>query len=540
MKIYSVTPLNLQSRNSRLNKNNNQIQSNKPQENKFLSKLPSTEQYLASFTGGYSLDLEKTVKQLDKLAEQNSSIYPPNIREWAGMILENGNKTKETLISIHKKYFASLKDCFNLDEIKEKFPEFNEVQSSVSVKASNNSFLDRFQKGEFDYFDNNEDLSVQLIKLYWGEGFSLSDLKQYAGGQDLYYAMKRLNIPTASRDYGHVLKFSEPDYNKRLTLEMSKKCMEKQDRLAQINDGEPVYIPRGPLSAAHKKHISEGLIRYWQENPERIFSMSERQKDFYRNNPEKSEELSRVMHKAWSISSADRIKNAMSKFMKARGIQSFDPETNPVNLSKEQSKLLKNFWDTNEWAKKLFSKNVTYAWKKVKEENETVYYLKNTPTALLKFIEKKAGVEPGTLNTATMYNPYLENSSIDDASQKILYATCKDMKGLQDIMADTYQLAVFTIIGKLKDIKPTNKNKPLKKLQDFTLFIAHKNLKENGKGYKIQYTEEAQQDFIQIAAYAAKLKSQEAIDLINRSLDESFEFALSVHPEFNFADAILK
>ena len=40
----------------------------------YESKLPTTQQYLA-FTGGYSLDLAQTVKQLDKLAEKNSKIY---------------------------------------------------------------------------------------------------------------------------------------------------------------------------------------------------------------------------------------------------------------------------------------------------------------------------------------------------------------------------------------------------------------------------------------------------------------------------------
>ena len=138
--------------------------------------LPTTAQYLA-FTGGYSLNLSQTIKQLDKLSEKNSSIYPPNIREWAGMILEEGNKTKETLISIHKKYFAKLKECFSLDEIKSKFPEFKDVISSDNAKVSKGSFLDKFQKGELEFFDNDEDLSVQLIKLYWGEGFSLNDLK---------------------------------------------------------------------------------------------------------------------------------------------------------------------------------------------------------------------------------------------------------------------------------------------------------------------------------------------------------------------------
>ena len=530
MKIYNITPFNLQRTNNTL-KDNKQAKTQTAKPDNFSSGLPSTAQYLASFTGGYSLDLSQTIKQLDKLAQKNHSIYPPNIREWAGIILEEGNKTNDTLISIHKKYFANLKDCFDLDEIKSKFPEFKDVITSDSVKTTQGSLLDKFQKGELEYFDNDEDLSVQLIKLYWGEGFSLNDLKRYAGGQDLYHTMKSLHIPTASRDYGHVLKFSDPEYNKRLTSEMSAKLMERQDRIAQINDGEPVYIPRRPLSETHKQHISEGLKKYWQENPERIFSMSERQKEFYRLNPEKSEELRRVLKKAWNVFGADKIKAAMSKFMKSQGFKSFNPETNPVEFSKEQSNAMKQFWGTNEWARKSFSKNMQYAWKKVKEENETVYYLKNTPTQLLKFIEEKAGLKAGQLNTETAYNPYLGTSSVDQESQKILIEICKNIKGIQDVMADTYQISIFNIIGKLKDLKPTNKNKPLIELRDFAIYIAKKNIPDNGKGYKVQYTEEAQQDFIQLAAFAVKKRSKEAIDIINKSLDESFEFAMTTHPE---------
>ena len=159
MKIYSITPYNLDvkkySNNKQLKQsdyNSNSVQAS--------SKLPSTMQYLASFTGGYSLNLEQTIKQLDKLAQKDSSIYPPNIREWAGMFLEDGNKTKDTLISIHKKYFANLKECFSLENIKSKFPEFKDVISSDDVKAFQGSFLDRFQKGELEFFDNDEDLSV--------------------------------------------------------------------------------------------------------------------------------------------------------------------------------------------------------------------------------------------------------------------------------------------------------------------------------------------------------------------------------------------
>ena len=140
-------------------------------------------------------------------------------------------------------------------KIKEKFPEFKDVASVYDVETSANrgSFITKFLNGETEYFDSDEDLTVQLIKLYWGEGFSLNDLKKYSDGCDLYYTMKKLNIPLASRDYGHILKFSDPEYNERLTREMTEKRLAALDRKAQELEGEPVYIKRGPLSDEHKK-----------------------------------------------------------------------------------------------------------------------------------------------------------------------------------------------------------------------------------------------------------------------------------------------
>ena len=520
---YNITPnINTYKYTSRPNKNEQSPAAPNTQ-------LPTTAQYLA-FTGGYSLDLAKTIQQLDKLAEKNSSIYPANIREWAGMVLEEGNKAKETLINIHKKYFANLKECFSLDEIKEKFPEFKNTISAENVSAVKDSIVDKFRKGELEYFDNDEDLTVQLIKLYWGEGFSLNDLKRYAAGQDLYHTMKKLNIPTASRDYGHILKFSDPEYNERLMREMTEKRLAALDRKAQIEQGEPVYIKRGPLSAEHKQRISDGLKKYYQENPEKIYEMSERQKEFYRQNPEKSEELTRVLKKAWNMYGADRIKAALSKFLKGRKIESFDFETSPEKFNQEQSSALKAFWGLNEWARKAFSKNMKYGWKKVREENETFFTLRSTPTQLTRYIEQKAGMKPGTLNNDTLFNPYTHKSSIDEAANEIC-TKYTDIKGINNVMADTYQIAVLNIVGTLKDNRPRKKNKAFDELLALATYTVKNNIAKDGS-YKVQYTEESQHDFVRLAAYAAQSRCEELINIVNKALDDAFDLASDVHPEF--------
>jgi len=527
MKINSIQNYNLTNKYTLTPKNTKNHTSPKSFEN----KLPTTAQYLA-FTGGYSLNLSQTVKQLDKLAEKNSAIYPSNIREWLGMILESGNKAKDTLISAHKKYFASLEDCFSLSEVKAKFPEFKDVQSAfyIDTAKGKETFISKFQDGKLEYFDNDEDLSVQLIKLYWGQGFSLNDLKRYADGTDLYHTMKKLNIPLQSRDYGHVLKFSDPEYNERLAREMTEKRLAALDRKAQEFEGEPVYIKRGPLTSEHKKRISEGLIKYYQENPEKIYEMSERQKKFFEDNPERAEIFTRVVKKAWNIFGAENIKKAMSKYLKLYGIKDFDLTINPAKLTEHQSNAMKKFWGANEWAKKAFSRNMKYAWKKVEEENKTFYSLRSVPSKLTRFIEEKAGLEKGTLDNDTKFNPYTFESYVDEKANEI----CKNyanIKGLDNVMADTYQMAVLYIIDSLKGIHTSRKNKPFNDLLAQAIFTVKANIPENGKGYKVQYTDEAQRDFISLAAFAAQTKCEELVNIVNKALDDAFDLSLNVHKD---------
>lgn len=412
--------------------------------------LPTTAQYLA-FTGGYSLDLASTIKNLDKLAQKKSDVYPPQIREWAGIILEEGNKAKETLIDIHKKFYESLKECFSLDEVKAKFPEFKDVIPSSQVNFKDGSFFDDIQQGKLEYFDKEEDLSLQLLKLYWGEGFSINDLRKYTDGKNISYAMKKLNIPLTDPTYGKILKLSDPQYNERLTREMTAKRMEALDRKAQQSTGEPVYIKRGPLSEEHKKHISEGLIRYFENNPEAIYNLSERQRQFYTDNPERAKILRRVTTKAWYIFGADRIKAAMSAFMKKNGIHTFEGSKleNPMEFTKQESSMMKKFWASNEWAKKSFSKNMTYAWKKVKEEQTVVYDVRVAPLGFMKKViawAKQNGEDISENDFIAKLDPNnKENNYINYAINKFTRGYVDSHENESNIMANTYFLALLNV-----------------------------------------------------------------------------------------------
>ncbi|MBO5446457.1 hypothetical protein J6A34_03010 [bacterium] len=395
--------------------------------------IPSAQHYIGyqpNFTGGYSLDLAETVANLDKLAAKYPNIYPKNVREWAGLILEEGNKAKDTLITIHRRLYESIKDCFSLAELKAKFPEFKDVKSAYDVDYREGTLMDDLISGRIPEFNTEEDLTLQLIKLYWADGFSLNDLKAYAGGRDLNPIMNKLGIPKVDRNYGHVLKFSDPEYNERLTTQMKLKRMETMDIKAQQQEGEPVYIPQRrdgrPLSAEHRKHIQEGLLKFYREHPERAFAMSERQKQFFREHPEQAEMFHRVMVKAWHMASADNIRKAMSKFMKANKVQDFsvDELTSPHKMTKERSALMKKFWADNPWANKTFSNNMKHAWKKVKEEQDMFYIVDMTPVSFQrKFFAwcDKMGIDKTNLDFQCFkFYPHHPELNMEPAGAKLL------------------------------------------------------------------------------------------------------------------------
>ena len=430
MKIDKITPQML-AQNKVQNVQQPQVAQNEVVKQNLA--IPSAQHYIGyqpNFTGGYSLDLAETVANLDKLATKYPNIYPKNVREWAGMILDEGNKAKDTLITIHRRLYESIKDCFSLTELKAKFPEFSGVKSAHDVDYREGTLMDDLMSGRIPEFNTEEDLTLQLIKLYWADGFSLNDLKAYAGGRDLNPIMNKLGIPKVDRNYGHILKFSDPEYNERLTTQMKLKRMEAMDIKAQQQEGEPVYIPQRrdgrPLSAEHRKHIQDGLLKFYREHPERAFAMSERQKQFFREHPEQAEMFHRVMVKAWHMASADNIRKAMSKFMKANKVQDFsvDELTSPHKMTKERSALMKKFWADNPWANKTFSHNMKYAWKKVKEEQDMFYIVEMTP---VKFQRKffawcdKMGIDKSKIDFQCFkFYPHHPELNVQPESAKLL------------------------------------------------------------------------------------------------------------------------
>lgn len=544
MKIIGITPYNLQMKqnnNPKTQSKNTNVSAPPPI---YPSKLPNTAVYLG-FTGGYSLDLAKTVEKLDVLAIKKPKLYPPNIREWAGMVLEEGNKAGDTLIDVHKKFYSGLKECFSLDEAKKKFPEFDNVLSDSEVEFSKGTFFEAFKEGKFECFDKDEDLSLQLMKLYWGDGFSLTDLQKYTAtlekpqGFNLSYTLNKLNIPLSDRDYGHILKFSDAEYNTRLTREMTAKRLETMDKKAQLSDGEPLFIKRGPMSAEHREHISEGLKKYYQENPEKLYDISERQKKFYEENPERADILRRVANKAWNIFGADRIKDALSKFMKSNGVKDFKTNDleNPIVFSKQRSQIMKKFWGSNEWARKSFSKNMEFAWKKVKEENEMSYIIEVTPNGfkdkLYKWAKEKGYNIRDLKFSATYYphkpelNDFSQNNAISKYTREFLDDYPEDESSK---MANTYLLALLNINSDVSKLNLSRASttcnqlvQTIKKSIKESLFV-DPNLPFEKNQFKKLNANDAQRIFSILQQHSMDLHEQKIIEMFNKHLNKAYDY----------------
>ena len=378
MKISAINLNSYRSINNKNNFNKKELQQIKQNQNYYT---PTTAQYLA-FMGGDSINLSATYSNLKD--EQ----YPnKNIKTAIEQVLATGNPEEKTLYDVHFEKYKEILDCFSLDELKEKYPEFKNVISAYDVIANPDSFIGKFQEDELELFPFDEDLTLQLIKLYWGKGFSLNDLAKHTAqenedgkGTNLYYAMNnKLNIPLMNRRYASILKLSNKEYNEKFTAELAIKLIEANEARQQRAEGEAVIIPRGPLSELHKQHISEGLKRHYKENPDAIYALSQRQKKFYEDNPEEAKKMSEIMLYAWNQTTEGKsLAKHISKFMKKINGPTFTNEelANFTTIDKTKNVALKAFWERNGWAKKQLSIAMQKAYKLKEEKTKELEHLK--------------------------------------------------------------------------------------------------------------------------------------------------------------------
>lgn len=447
----------------------NKVQKNNIEQNK-IENLPSVSaSYMLAFTGGKSLNLEQTVKQIEQFGS-----FPPDIKEEAEQIIKEGNPDNKTLIDVHKEKYEGLNYLDNLDDIKELYPEFEGVLPDSAVEIREGSFMDDVKKGKIPYFDKNQDVAVQLLQMYWGEGFSLNDLKTQFAGKSINSVFEKLNIPKTDRTYGYYLKFSDKEYNERFTSKMSERLKGRHREKIARKDG--VYIPRGPLTPEHKANISKGLIKYYTEHPEKALEMSERQKRFYEEHPEEKIKFSEVMLRAWGKREATPIKKALSRFLK-RPLT--DEElSNIFAQDKETKAKMQAFWDKNKWAKDKFSNLMKKSWARQKELDEMglIYEPFYTANLIPKKMQEKIGriMAPNNKNFANIPTSLIPDlRELTDNPNLITPAGSIEMKETgkiiddyfdanpseQDVLADTLDMGFAIAIKELAEEKVKNMDK---------------------------------------------------------------------------------
>lgn len=340
-----------------------------------------------SFTGGKSLNLALTKQQLDTFSR-----YPDRIKDGINKVLLSGNPDNLTLIDVHLDSYDNLNNCRTLDEAKVLYPEFKDVLSDKDIETSQNAFIDKVKNGEIEELDKDADLALQLLQLYWGAGFSLRTLQEKFSDKNIYAAIKKLNIPRFDRIYAEYLKLSDKDYNERFTAKMSelltgkphtakKDAITQEEEQTDSKDLEKYIIDNSDknqkaaeavkavnsgrtLSDEHKKALSESMLRYYSEHPERISEMSGLRKKFFEQNPDEKEIFSLILLRAWSYKEAKPIRKAMSEFMSMRKNMNAQ-EAADLLLAPRRN--LKGFWAANGWAKDAFSKCMKMSWARQKE-----------------------------------------------------------------------------------------------------------------------------------------------------------------------------
>ncbi len=335
---------------------NSEKQSKNNEKTTPMDLISYPKEYYLSFKGGKSLELQQTVSQLQKGKDN----FPPDIEKMALDEIVKGNPKNKKLVDIHKEKYRELNDCDNLEELKFFFPEFSKVKSldEDEIAYNKGSLIDKFLKGEIKtktgelFLNPQKDLSLQLIQMYWADCLSLNDIFS-ACGHNFNSTMEKLGIPILKPIYGQYLKLSDADANKAIT--------EAAARNRSLNENN-IKRKGIPLSEEHKKKISEGLKKYHQQHPNIDFLRTNEDALYFARNPYQSAIFTEILKRAWNYHDAKSIKKALSRHMKKT-----NGEVNEEVLQDpNQSLILKEFWNRNQWARDKWSFCMTKSWNRQK------------------------------------------------------------------------------------------------------------------------------------------------------------------------------
>ncbi len=538
--MFFSTKLNPNYKN--LSKKSEKNQHNSSLNPKTKSKLitPNANQVLA-FCGGKSLNLAQTYNQI-----KTFGAFPSDIEENITEELKKGNPKNKTLIDIHREKYDFLNQMDSLEEAKLFFPEFSEVLSDSEITYYKNSFIDKVKSGKLEYFDSDKDIALQLLQIYWGDGFSLNDIKNNFTNTELYNVFKKFNIPLQDSTYAHYLKLSDKKYNERFSALLSQKISESKAKSTKKQENSQNFetkIPkekttRKPLSEEHRRKISQSLIEYYKQNPREAAEITEESLKCYKSKEEK-EIFSQIMIRAWNYNECRPVKKAMSKYMK-RDIS----DSEIKDLTQEDSILRKNlsgFYKKNPWAKAQLSKAMKKSWERQRELNDLglnfdfAAQVRMFPTQIAQELEKLSKIS-GLAKNAQYY--YLADErdlknlggycivpeTNDEEKEKIAQILNENTNNLTTEFAD---ILFITIINYYEDLinnakKNNNFDENFKKIDKYLYDNFFKSYEENRRrDFDINKLQVIYSNLMLFFCY--EQKNIKEINKLNAKLDESYK-----------------
>lgn len=273
MNILPVLTSNIYTKNQQLQRKTAQTTMPKTAP---LSRHALSNDHFISFKSQNSTNLSNLIENLEDLeALSGKDIIPSRVRETAYNFIGTDNAEKLTLMDVHRKAYEGLKQVKTLEEAKKMYPEFANVLSVKEIKEEPGLFLTDVKQGKCKNFNKDEDIALRLLKLYWADGFSITDLRKFANEKSVGYAMQKLRIPLLNHHYALVLRFADSKYYERLTKEMSDKTHNEQASHKTIQDVPPLYCYSEVIPQKIKHLIETGSynaesfnqrINYFTEN----------------------------------------------------------------------------------------------------------------------------------------------------------------------------------------------------------------------------------------------------------------------------------
>lgn len=256
MNILPVLTSNIYTKNQHLQRQRTHVPA--PQ-NTPLGMQALSNNHFISFKSQNNTNLSSLIENLEDLeALSGKNIIPTRVRETAYNVINTDNAENLTLMDVHKKAYEGLKHAKTLEEAKKMYPEFANVLSVKEVGNEPGLFLTDVKKGKCKHFNKDEDIALRLLKLYWADGFSITDLRKFANEKSVGYAMQKLHIPLLNRDYALVLRFADSKYYARLTQEMSNKTNTSPATHESTKDLTPLYYNSAIIPQKIKQLIETG------------------------------------------------------------------------------------------------------------------------------------------------------------------------------------------------------------------------------------------------------------------------------------------